>query len=362
MSENTCSESEKQVMKVLDFCRPDKIPRFDMFWPEFETKCREKLKIDENTSLLDYFGIDLAIAIADETPFPSKRRVISESGRTIILQNGWGRTLEEHRGASFFKELQVILEKKSELDSLEFEPPNLSSRYTSSYQDTSFLQTVREQKARRAVFCKVGGPYLRCAFLRGQTQFLMDIAEDPSFVKALTERMADHLIGVGLESLKRGRLWDTGIWIFDDLGNNLQPMMSPKAFEDIFLPRYKKMIAAFKKAGAKKVCFHSDGNIRPLLDMLIAVGIDAINPLEPKAGLDLPALKKEYGNRVAFIGGMCNSYVLPGKKEDIRSQVESILGVAREGGVIIGAHSIGPDVPIENYQFYVKLIEGKGRF
>ena len=77
----------------------------------------------------------------------------------------------------------------------------------------------------------------------------MDIAGDPSFAKALTDKVADHLIEIGKESLRRGDLYDTGLWIYDDMGNNLQPMMSPAAFEKIFLPAYKRMVKSLKEAG-----------------------------------------------------------------------------------------------------------------
>lgn len=105
-----------------------------------------------------------------------------------------------------------------------------------------------------------------------------------------------------------------------------------------------------KKAGAKKVCLHSDGNIMPLLDMIIEVGIDAINPVEPRSGMSISNFKKKYGSKLGYIGGICNSDVLVnGPAERIRKQAEEILDVAGNGGVIIGAHSIGPDISVENY-------------
>ncbi|MDA0748940.1 MAG: hypothetical protein O2954_20670 [bacterium] len=135
------------------------------------------------------------------------------------------------------------------------------------------------------------------------------------------------------------------------------PMFSPAVFERIFLPGYRRMVSAFKRAGARKVIVHSDGNLGPLLDMLLDVRVDGINPVEPKAGMDLVRLKKKYGNRLALIGGMCNVHVLPcGTREEIRDAAMQILDVGREGGVVIGTHSIGPDVPVENYDWYHETV------
>ena len=137
--------------------------------------------------------------------------------------------------------------------------------------------------------------------------------------------------------------------------------MSPEKFERIFYPQIKRMVQSFKGAGARKVCLHSDGNILPLLDMLIEAGIDGINPVEPKAGMDLVRLYEQYESQLALLGGMCNAFVLPGPdKSRIEQETRRILEVAQNGGVVIGTHSIGPDVPVENYEVYHHTLERYG--
>ena len=99
---------------------------------------------------------------------------------------------------------------------------------------------------------------------------------------------------------------------------------------------------------------HSDGNIESVLDMFIEAKIDAINPIEPKAGMDIIKLKKKYAKKLSFIGGICNARVLPqGNKEEIAKQVRSVIELGKEGGVILAAHSIGPDIPVENYDWAI---------
>jgi uroporphyrinogen decarboxylase len=111
------------------------------------------------------------------------------------------------------------------------------------------------------------------------------------------------------------------------------------------------------------VVVHSDGNLTPLLDMLVDAGVDGINPVEPKAGMDLAELKARYGTRLALIGGMCNAHVLPsGDREAIRRATLRIVEAGRDGGVAIGAHSIGPDIAPETYRFYHELVAEHGRY
>ena len=348
---------KERVMAALGHRPPDRLPRFDSFWEEFAQGCRRELGLPANADMADYFGIDICIAAADETPFPSRCEVLREEGGRTIARDGWGRVVERKQGAYFYRELEVSVQTRQDLDRLEFDAPALDSRYA------AFLATVEAERDRRCVFCKVGGPYLRTSFLRGKTDFLMDIAGDPPFARELADRVADHIIQIGLQSLERGRLWDTGLWIYDDMGNNRQPMMSPRAFEHIFLPAYRRMVTAFKQAGAARVVLHSDGNVEPLLDMLIDAGIEGLNPVEPRAGLHLPALLARYGTQLAYVGGMCNAHILPGGPEEaIRAQAREIIEAGRHGGVMIGAHSIGPDIPVGHYLCYHRTVEREGVF
>ena len=343
--------SKQRVMKALNHQQPDHIPTFDSFWEEFRKACVQELSLPERADLANYFGVDIKIAIADETPFPTKRELLHEDAKTVTERDGWGRVVQKVKGAYFYRELEVAVQTKKDLDRLQFDSPALDSRYQ------GFLRSIETNQEKHCVFCKTGGPYLRTTFLRGETNFLMDIGSDPPFAKALADRMADHIIQIGLESLQRGNLYDTGLWIYDDIAYNHQPMMSPDAFERIFLPAYRRMVSAFKAAGAAKVILHSDGNIGPLLDMFIDAGIDGINPVEPRAGLHIPTLKAKYGRKLAYIGGMCNSHVLPdGPEAAIRAQAEEIVDAGKDGGVIIGAHSIGPDIPVQNYLCYHRTV------
>lgn len=116
------------------------------------------------------------------------------------------------------------------------------------------------------------------------------------------------------------------------------------------------MIKAFKEAGANKVILHSDGNIESVLDVLVEAGIDGINPVEPKAGMNMETLKKKYGGRLSLIGGMCNARVLPtGSREETAEQVQAVVELGKDGGAILVAHSIGPDIPIKNYDWAIEV-------
>ena len=79
--------------------------------------------------------------------------------------------------------------------------------------------------------------------------------------------------------------------------------------------------------------------------------------------MHIPTLKEKYGKKLSFIGGMCNSLVLPkGTKAEIERQAAEIIEAGEDGGVIIGAHSIGPDIPVRNYVSYHETVVEKGNY
>jgi uroporphyrinogen decarboxylase len=110
--------------------------------------------------------------------------------------------------------------------------------------------------------------------------------------------------------------------------------------------------------------FHSDGMITSLLDDLIDIGIDVIHPLEPLPGVDFEAIKKLYGRRVSFLGGIDISHALPGTTEDVIQEVKTrVRQLAPGGGYIFApANHIQADVPPENVEVLYHIAKQFGSY
>ncbi len=337
--------------------RPDRLPLFEHYWPETTKTYRAALGFPAEQRIEEYFGVEMHIVTPDETPYPSQAKIFQEQDDERVEQDGWGRTIRSRTDSYFFQTVDVTIKEKADLDRHPFESPAVDSRYEEA---EASLQRKRPESA---CFVKTGGPFLRSCFMRGEEKFLMDMASDQSFATELVSRIAEHQIAVGLEGMKRFDLYHTGVFIYDDMASNDRPMFSPAAFNRILAPAYARMISTWKNAGARFVLLHCDGNLLPILDRLVELGIDGLNPIEPKAGMSLPDLRRKYGRRLALIGGVCNARILPsGDKEAIRHHVEELVEAGRDGGVIVGGHSIGPDISPETYVYYHSLVRELGDF
>ncbi|MCP4639320.1 MAG: hypothetical protein GY851_02750, partial [bacterium] len=285
--------SRERVLSACAFEQPDRIPRFDEFW-EFPEFWRQRLGPPEELT-------DIAIRVPTEGTFPTRVRVLEQRGDWVYEVDAWGRTLRRREGAYFHEVLEVAMPDGVDVDAVRFDSPVLEERFPVDGLDAS--------KARHFVLAKTGGPYLRTTFVRGEALFLEEMLADPPLARALADKVGDHLMAVGVEALGRWALEETGMWISDDMAYNDGPLFSPDSFEAVLLPAYRRMIAAYKAAGARFVSLHSDGNVGPILDMLVDAGIDGLHPLEPRAHMDMAAVRRRHPNLV-LMGGMCNSRTL----------------------------------------------------
>lgn len=337
--------SKERVMTALDFREPDRVPIAPLgFWDEFTRAWAAQTGRDAAT-IDDHFLVDIYIAVGDETPWPSIAAELGTEGEYTLQRDGWGQVKRIRAGGAYFTQLEVGYDERGELRYGDFEPADLDGRYAHLDERMAALQ------ARYAVFAKTGGPFIRTGFTRGEQQWLLDLAADPRMATELVMRTARHLTAIGLEELRRWDLYDTGVWIFDDMAATKGPLFSPATAERILAPAWELMVSSFKAAGAAKVILHSDGNIGPLLDLLLDLGFDGINPVEYHTGLHPVELRARYGDRLALLGGMDNALILPrGNPDEVRAHVKEVLRAGVGGGLALGTHSVGPDISVDTME------------
>ena len=210
-------------------------------------------------------------------------------------------------------------------------------------------------------------PFERAYAMQGMETFLLNMARDPDFARALMEKIAVYckqLMGCFLKEL--GDNVDI-IKIGDDLGTQESLMISPKMYREILKPIHADFISYIKTRTNAKVLFHSDGDVAPLIDDFVEIGVDILNPIQTSAGSmsDLPSLKKRHGNNIVFCGGIDTHRILPyGSPAEVRQEVKRVIDILGPGGgCMIGAvHTVMNDVPAENVLAMVDAVEEFGHY
>jgi uroporphyrinogen decarboxylase len=210
------------------------------------------------------------------------------------------------------------------------------------------------QQTDRAILALFGGNLLEVGqFLYRIDNFLMLLAADPERAKDFLDRLVEiHLANLEAFLAAVGPYID--IIVFgDDLGMQNGPQMSRAMYRELFMPRHARMWRRAKELADVKVMLHSCGGIRPLLPDLIEAGLDAVNPVQITcAGMDAAALKADFGDKITFWGGGCDTrFVLSrAAPEDIRQHVRRQVEILNCGGgfVFQQVHNVLADVPPQN--------------
>ena len=210
-------------------------------------------------------------------------------------------------------------------------------------------------------------PFERAMAMQGLEAFLLNMGLHPEFAVALLEKIAGlckALMGIFLREL--GDNVDI-IKIGDDLGTQQSLMMSPKMYREMLKPIHADYIRFIKERTSAKVFFHTDGDVEPLIEDFIEIGVDILNPIQTSAGkmADLASLKAKYGDRIVFCGGIDTHRILPfGTPDEVRMEVKRVIEtLGPGGGFMLGAvHTVMNDVPAQNVLAMVDAVEEFGRY
>lgn len=189
----------------------------------------------------------------------------------------------------------------------------------------------------------------------------MDMLIKKDFIREMYEKYCYLVIDI----LKKGKVYGIkpdGIFFAEDMGYTNSLLFSPATYKELLFP-FHKMLGDYLRSNSINYFMHSDGKIYDLILYLIKAGVEVIQPLEAKTGMDVRKLKKEFGKDLTFMGNI-NVMKLSGSKKDIEEEVISKISIAKKGGGYIyhSDHSVPPDVSLGNYKYLISLINKYGTY
>ena len=196
-------------------------------------------------------------------------------------------------------------------------------------------------------FIWVGDLWERATFMRGMENLLLDLVENPEFVHNLLEGIADYILA-GMKIIFSRFEFD-GIALSDDYGTQKGMLIAPDCWSEFVRPRVQDVFS-FAREHDKTVFHHSCGNVYPIIGELIDIGLDILHPIQPEA-MDILQLKREFGDRLSFCGGIPTQHLLPhGTPEEVRAEVRRLKRTMGKGGgyILEPGITLQADVPLEN--------------
>jgi uroporphyrinogen decarboxylase len=186
-------------------------------------------------------------------------------------------------------------------------------------------------------YAVIGGPwaviFTDATELVGMEEFFVKMITHPEVMQAVLQKVSDFYYALAVRFFENcGDLLD--IFFFgDDLGSQQQLFISPAMWREFVEPHFARFLDLGKQAGLKTM-FHSCGAVRSLIGPMVDHGLDALNPIQRRArGMDLAALKQDFGDRLTFHGAIDHQQVIPfGTVAEVRQEVRTVIDVLAPGG------------------------------
>lgn len=207
--------------------------------------------------------------------------------------------------------------------------------------------------ADKAILVNIPGPLTVLHGIRLMDNLFVDMIDHREELHRLIRRV----MAIQDEVIERTmRLPVTALYFQDDVASSKGLMFSPAMVQEFVLDYFRRGIEVARNLG-KPVIYHSDGAVGAILDRLVQMGINAVNPLQPDFN-DFAQFKARYHGKLAVYGGIDNTKIIPdGTPQDIRDHIRRTAGVlGAGGGLILSSHDIPLHCPRENVEAMVGAI------
>lgn len=336
--------------------KADHVPFYFELCPSLKEEFKKRTGKDNYE---EYYGFDVRTFTYTPTQHPndySEYYGKLKEGTTI---DEWGVAYEPGSVAHFTKFLHAMEDFEDPDEVWEFPMPDILE----DYRWEPLYKQVEECKA--AGFAPVFNAvqiFEPAWYLRGLDNLLADMLCDEEMAEACLKRIADHQEKVARKIAECG--FDM-ILFGDDIGTQKDMMMSVELWRKWLKPDMKRAIAAAKAVNPDILAFyHSDGVIYDVIEDLIEIGVDILNPVQPEC-VDPAKVKEMYGDRLSFWGCVGTQTTMPfGSTDDVDKCVKELCEVVGKGGglTVAPTHMLEPDVPYENIEAFVKAAKNYGKY
>ncbi|HOX40217.1 MAG TPA: uroporphyrinogen decarboxylase family protein [Candidatus Brocadiia bacterium] len=365
----------KRVLTALNHAEPDRVPVGEFFWTSFLKRAKSELAGGGDFNPYAHWDLDMIVVTPNMDPHISGIRILEDSGDRKLVKTGFEATIELRSGCPMPIFRDFSTKTFEQMESFVFDDPADARRFASCIDDQinsvgdalnlgypSYAERVEACAKDFCVFGSVCEPNEMIWRMIGTENLFIKIGEEPGRVAAFIERLGDFLVGITKAQIKAGNGRLSGLYIWGDIAYDGGMFFSPSFWRSVYKPQLRRICDAAHEAGLKTI-YHGCGNASAVLDDLIEAGIDALNPIEAKAGLDVVALKRKYGKRLAFNGNMDVRVLATNDRAKVRREVMRKLNAAKGGGYILQSdHSIPDNVDPATYDYIIRLVREFGRY
>jgi len=370
-----CLAKLKRMNLALRHEEPDRVPVSDFFWGSFIERWKKDLNLPVGADPYYHYDLDWMVTMTNMDPRIMPFEVLKEDEKEVIVKTGFGATIRKKFDFPMPEFMDWEVDSIEKLEAFEFEDPWSPVRYFEEgdnqiagvgdgFQRNSpaWIETVKKYRPDFPVY----GSIIECSEcltrLVGQANTLLWIGMYPERLGEAINRIGQFYLDCMKAEIQAADGLLDGMVIWGDVAFSQNMFFSPDYWRTYFKPWVKAM-TEYCHQHKLPVIYHGCGNVKAILGDFIEFGLDAYNPLEAKANLDVVELRREYGHSLGFCGNSNIQVWETGDRNLIRKEVLRKLNAAKGGGYIFQSdHSVSSSVSGDTYNFIINLVRQYGDY
>ena len=372
---DNCLKKLARMDAALHHREADRVPVSDFFWGSFLERWKRELGLPATADIYRHYDLDWIVTVPNMDPHVTSFEVLRQSAEEVVVRTGYGAVIRKKFADPMPDFLSFETDTLEKMAALRFDDPGDDRRFTSGGDNQlagvgdgfarnlpPWIDTVKSLHTDFPVYGSVCEGHEQLWRIIGSENVMLWIGLYPEELARFVERLGTFLVELTRAQIKAaGGLLD-GMVIWGDVAYVNGMLFSPEYWRAHFKPIVREQIRVCHAAGLP-VIYHGCGNATAILDDFVEMGLEAYNPLEAKAGMDVVKLRKRYGHRLGFCGNMDVLAWANAPLAELRKIVLTKLNAARGGGYIFQSdHSVSSAVAPESYRLALDTLREMGNF
>lgn len=363
------------MRKALRHEEPDRVPVSDFFWGRFLERWRRELGLPSDADPYRYYGLDWMVVNPNMDPHIKPFEILEQNEREVIVRTGFEAVIRKRLDLPMPAFLEFETDTIEKMRDFTFDDPWDERRFFAAGDNQidgvgdgfqrnirPWIERVEDVYLDFPVFGSVCEGHEMLWRIIGSENAMLWMGLYPDEVARFVERINAFALELVRAQIRAAGGMLDGIVVWGDVAYKKGMLFSPDYWRRVFKPGVQAIIDECHAHGLP-VIYHGCGNVNRIFEDFIEIGVDAYNPLEAKAGLDVIDLRRRFGHRIGFCGNMDVHVWARGDPEELRRVVLTKLNAAKGGGYIFQSdHSVPDDVSAASYEYVLKLVRDKGRY
>lgn len=372
---SNCLKKLERMNMTLGHEEGDRVPVSDFFWGSFLDRWKDELGLAPDTDIYRYYDLDWIVTIPNMDPHVKQFEILEENEEQVVVRTGFEAVIRKKFDDPMPAYMEFDIDTIEKMEVFRFDDPWDERRYFREGDNQvagvgdgfvrnlpAWVETVRKLYPDFPVYGSVCEGHECLWRIVGSDNVLLWIGLYPDELGRFIDRIHEFNLGIAEAQIKAAGGMLDGMVVWGDVAYRRDMLFSPEYWRKHFKPGVRALVELCHR-NELPVIYHGCGNVNKIFEDYIEIGVDAYNPLEAKAGLDVVDLRRRYGHRMGFCGNMDVMVWADASMDKLEEYVLTKLNAAKGGGFIFQSdHSVPDSISGERYDYVVNLVRDRGRY